>query len=95
MCSLVAHDKIQPAYEDEEISIGNRLIPKHATTESLEALGATLNFIVKQLKLLVDNYDAICVAYINTMKEIFKQVPLTIIKALTPKKDPETYYRSW
>ena len=24
MCSLVAHDKIQPAYEDNESSIGDR-----------------------------------------------------------------------
>ena len=28
MCSLVAHDKIQPAYEDDESSIGDRLIPR-------------------------------------------------------------------
>ena len=31
MCSLVANDKKQPAYEDEESSIGGRLIPKHVT----------------------------------------------------------------
>ena len=45
MCSLVPHGKKQLAYEDQESSIVDRLIPKHATTESLEALGATLNFI--------------------------------------------------
>ena len=45
MCSIVANDEKQPSYEDEEISIGDRLIPKHVTTESLEALGATLNFV--------------------------------------------------
>ena len=45
MCFLVAHDKKQSAYEDEEISIGDRLITKHVTTESLESLGATPNFI--------------------------------------------------
>ena len=33
MCSLVVHDKIQPAYKDEESSIVDRLIPKHVTTE--------------------------------------------------------------
>ena len=27
MCSLVAHDKIQPAYEYDKISIGDRSIP--------------------------------------------------------------------
>ena len=33
-----------------------------------------------------DNYDAICKAYINAMKDMFKQIPQTIIKALTPKQ---------
>ena len=32
MCYLIAHDKKQPAYEDEEIRFGDRLIPKNATT---------------------------------------------------------------
>ena len=35
MSYLVAHDKIQPAYEDNESSIGYRLTPKHSTTEAL------------------------------------------------------------
>ena len=45
MCYLVAHDKIQPDDEDDEISIGDRSIPKNATTKSLKSFGATLNFI--------------------------------------------------
>ena len=57
MCSLVAHDKKISAYEDYESSIRDTSIPKHATIESLEALGATLNFIDIWLKLLEDNYD--------------------------------------
>ena len=68
MCSLVAHDKIKPVYEYDEISIGDRLIPKHATTESLEALGATINFIDIWLKLFEENYDARCVSYSTSMK---------------------------
>ena len=35
MCYLVSHDKIPPAYEDDENSIGDSPIPKNATTESL------------------------------------------------------------
>ena len=31
ICSLVAHDKKLPAYEDSERSIGDRLITKHVT----------------------------------------------------------------
>ena len=68
MCYLVAHDKKIPAYEDDEISIGYRLIPKHATIEALEALGAILHLIDIWLKLLEENYDANRVAYITTIK---------------------------
>ena len=32
LCTLVEHDKKQPAHEDDEISIGDMLIPKHVTT---------------------------------------------------------------
>ena len=31
MCSLVAHDKLQPNYKDGESSIGDRSIPDNAT----------------------------------------------------------------
>ena len=86
MCSLVEHDKIQIAYEDDEISIGDRSIPKKETTKALKALGATLNFIDIWLKLFVENYDARCVAHINAMKDMFKQITQTMSKALTKKK---------
>ena len=36
MCFLFAHDKIQPNYEDDESSIGDRSIHKDATTTSLK-----------------------------------------------------------
>ena len=35
LCSLVAHDKKKPAHEDDEISIGDRIIPKHVTIEAI------------------------------------------------------------
>ena len=86
MCSLVAHDKIQPAYEDDEISIGDRSIPKNATVEALKSLSDTLNFIDIWIKLFVGNYDARCVQYINTMKQMSKKIPQTMYKALTPNQ---------
>ena len=95
MCYLVSHDEILPACKDDESSIGNRLIPKHATTEALESLGATINFIDIWIKLLEENDETRHVAYITAMKYIFKQIPPTIIKALTPKKSPETYDINW
>ena len=72
MCYLVAHDKIQPNDEYYGSSIGDRSIHDNATPKSLEALGSTLNFMDTRLKLLLDNYDARCDAYINAMKEMFK-----------------------
>ena len=56
------------------------------TTESLEALVANINFIDVCLKLLDKNHDARCVAYITAMKDMFKQIPLNMIKALTTKQ---------
>ena len=61
------------------------VIPKHVTIEVLEALGATLNFIDIWIKLLDNNYDDRRVAYITAMKDMFKQIHLTMIKGLTEK----------
>ena len=85
MCYLVAHDRLELDYKDDEISIGDREIPDNATTKTLESLGATINFIDIWLKLLRANFNAICDAYINAMKDMFKQIPQTIKIALTPK----------
>ena len=57
MCSIVAHDKKNPTYEDDESIIGDRLIPKHVTTEALEALGSTFNIIDIWIKWLDENYE--------------------------------------
>ena len=86
MCSIVEHDKKQPAYEDDEISIGDRLISKHVTIEALEALGDTFNFIDIWLKLLDENYDARSVAYITDTKEIFKKIQTMMTKPLIPRQ---------
>ena len=86
MYSLVAHNKKLPAYEDDESIIGYRLIPQHVKIDSLEALGDTLNFIGIWLKLLEDNYDTRRISYITPMKDMLKQIPLTMIKSLTPKQ---------
>ena len=68
MCSLVAHDKLQIDYKDDEISIWDRSIHDNSTTKALEALGVTINFIDIWLKLFLENYNARCDAYINAMK---------------------------
>ena len=53
-------------------------------TESLEALGASLNFIEIWIKLLNDNYDARRVAYSTSMIDMFKQIPTMMNKLLSP-----------
>ena len=53
----------------------------------MEALGSTLNFIDIWLKLLEENYDDRRVAYITAMKEMFKQIPLTMIKEITSEQN--------
>ena len=68
MCPLVAHDKMQPNDENDESSIGDRSIPKYATTKSLKALGDNINFIDIWLKLFLDNYNSRCDAYVNDTK---------------------------
>ena len=78
MCSLVDHDRLQPDYEDDEISIGDIAIPNDATIKTLEALGATFNFIDIWLKLLHENYCARSESYINAMKEMFMQIPQNV-----------------
>ena len=49
MCSLVAHDKLQQDYKDDESSIGDMSIPDNATPKSLEALCAIINLIDRWL----------------------------------------------
>ena len=56
------------------------------TTESIEAFGATLNFIEIWIKLLEENCDARRLAYSTSMKDMFKQIPTTMTKPLIPRK---------
>ena len=62
------------------------LIPKYFTTESLEALGATFNFIDIWLKLLDKSYDVRRISYITAMKEMFKTIPKMITKPMSQKQ---------
>ena len=86
MCYIVAHDKKQPTYEYYEIIIVHSIIPKHLTTETLEALGATFIFINISIKRLGNNYDAIRVAYSTAMKNMLTQIPTTMMKPLSQRQ---------
>ena len=49
-------------------------------------MGATLNFIEIWIKPLEDNYEVRCVMYNKSTKEMFKQIPTTMIKSCIPKQ---------
>ena len=86
MCSLVANDKIQPSYEYDESSIGDRSIPKDATTKELKSLGDTINCIDIWLRLCDNNFDDRCVAYITAMKDMFNKYLKLCLNDLPQKK---------
>ena len=56
MCSLVAHDRLEDNYQDDEISLGDKVIPKDATVKALKSLSATFNFIDIWLHTFIKNY---------------------------------------
>ena len=75
MCSLVAHDRLQDNDQDDEISLGDRVIPKDATVKSLLSLGATFNFIDIWLHNFRHNYFEQGVSYTAAMVDMFKTIP--------------------
>ena len=59
---------------------------KHVTTEALETLGATFNFIEIWLKLLNHNDEMRCEMDNKDMKDKFKQILLKMTKLLSQKQ---------
>ena len=78
MCSLVAHDSLEPDYKDNESSIGDRAIKNDAKVKTSDSLSATFNFIDIWLKLLRENYFARSESYSNAMEEMFKKIPQNV-----------------
>ena len=52
----------------------------------LEEFSGTLNFIEIWLKLLDHNYEVICGMYDKSTKEMFKQIPTTMTKSISPRQ---------
>ena len=86
MCSLVAHDRMQDNKQDDESSIGDRVIPNDATVKALRSLGATFNFIDIWLHNFRDNYFDWSESYRVAMVEIFKTIPQNVEKPLTTRE---------
>ena len=85
MCSLVAHDRMQDNKQDDESSIGYRVIPKYATVKALNSLGETFNFIDIWLHNFRHSYFERSVSYTAAMVEMFKTIPQNVRKPLTSR----------
>ena len=85
MCSLVSHDRLQENKPDDEISIGDRVIPNDATVKALKSLGATFNFIDKWLHNFREKYFVQNESYRLAMNKMFKTIPQNVEKPLTSR----------
>ena len=86
MCSLVAHDRMQYNKQDDESSIGDRVIPNDATVKALKSLGATFNFIDIWLHNFCENSFARSESYRVAMVDMFKTIPQNVEKPLTTRE---------
>ena len=86
MCSLVAHDMMQDNEQDDESSIGDRVIPNDATVKALKLLGGTFNFIDIWLHNFRENYFDRSESYRVAMVEMFKTIPQNVGKPLTTRE---------
>ena len=74
---------MQDNKQDDEISLGNREIPRDATVKALNSLGATFNFIDIWLHNFCNNYFVRSESYTVAMVEMFKTIPQNFGKPLT------------
>ena len=86
MCSLVAHDRLQDNEQDDESSLGDRVISKDATVKALNSLGATFNFIDIWLHNFRHNYFERSVSYTASMVEMFNTIPQNVGKPMTSRE---------
>ena len=86
MCSLVAHDRLKENKPDDEISIGDRVIPNDATVKALKSLVATFDFIDTWLHNFCVQYFSQSGSYRLAMKEMFKTIPQNVEKPLTSRE---------
>ena len=96
MCSIVAHGSLQDNDQDDEISLGDKVIPKDATVKALKSLGATFNFIDIWLHTFIKNYFERKESYAAAMVEIFKTIPQNDgIPMTSGEKKSKMNYRYW
>ena len=86
MCSIDTHEKQQPWSVDDGSSNGGNEFQSNYTTEALDSLGATFDFIDCWIKLFDWNYISCSNIYIGTMKYLFKKTPVQLTRPLSIKE---------
>ena len=76
----------QSSYKYEDSIIVDRPIPKKATTEALESLSATLNFINFWIKRFDITYKVVCGMYNKAMKNMLQKITKIKSKPLSQGK---------
>ena len=77
---------MQDNKQDDEISIGDREIPKDATVKAINSLGDTYNFIDIWLHNFRHNYFERSVSYTAAMVEMFKTIPQNVGIPMTSRE---------
>ena len=73
MCYIDAHAKQQPSHEYDSRISGGKAITSILTTESLDSLGATFDFIFCWVKCFDKNYQAQLNRYIEDMQDFLRK----------------------
>ena len=77
---------MQENEQDNESSLGDRVIPKYATVKALNSLGVTFNFIDIWLHNFRHNYFDQSESYTAAMVEMFKTIPQNVGKPMTSRE---------
>ena len=79
MCSIDAHEKEHQSSFDYSSSGECFPLPSNSTTESLDSLGATIDFIGFWLKALEHNFIERCNLYTHYMEDFFIKSELNFL----------------
>ena len=85
ICSIDAHEKINPSGHYDGSSGGGYPLPSNSTIEALVSLIETIYFISCWLQALEHNFLERCRMYIYAMKQLFLKIPVELPKPSSPK----------
>ena len=86
ICSVDAHEKQHLSSCDDGSRGGGFQKKLNSTTEALDLLGATIDFIGFWIKTLEHNFIERCNLYAHNMEKLFQKIPVKIPNQPSPKK---------